>query len=147
MRLVQRRERLKLRKTLHHAIVDADRRSEQSPAMHDAMADCLEPARALLHQPSEQFAQKIFVAELGAPVLKPVVDNRAATGIPRRQMRGDPDFFDLAAEKLPQLSVSFCLPQRELQARRSRVKREDVAGHGHSTGSSRAQYLARAAVL
>src|SRR6516164_3906635 len=103
MRLVQRRERLKLRKTLHYAIVDADRRSEHSPAMHDAMADCLEPARALLRKPSEQLAQKIFVAELGAPVLKPVVDNGAATRLPRRQMRSDSDFFDLAAEKLPQL--------------------------------------------
>src|SRR5262249_28985818 len=111
MRLVQRRERLKLRKTLH--FVDADRRSEHSPAMHDAMADCLEPARALLRQPSEQLTQKIFVAELGAPVLIPVVDSRAATRLPRRQMRSDSDFFDLAAEKLAQLHIGSCLPQRE----------------------------------
>ena len=63
------------------------------------------------------------MAELGAPVLKPVVDNRAATRLPRKQMRSDSDFFDLAAEKLPQLRIGSCLPQRELEARRSRVKR------------------------
>src|SRR5438132_1357330 len=123
MWLVQRCERLELRKVLHHGIVDANRRSERGPAMHDAMADCLEAVRPLLRKPSEEFAQKIFVAELGSPLFKLFVDNGAAIRPSRRQMRGDADFFDLAAEKLSQLRIGSCLPQRELEARRSRVKR------------------------
>jgi hypothetical protein len=100
MWLVQRRERLELRKLLHHGIVDANRRSELGPAMHDAMADCLEAVRPLLRKPSEQLAQKLFMAELGACFVKSVVNDRAAPRLPSRQMRSDSDFLDLAAEKL-----------------------------------------------
>src|SRR5215831_1185147 len=116
-------------------MVDADRRGECSAAVHDAMSYGLEPVPALLRKPGEELAQKVLMAEVGPTFLKSFVDDCAASRLPRRQTRGDPDLLDLAAEKLPQLSTGLCLPQGELETRGSSIKGEDVVGHGHSTGS------------
>jgi hypothetical protein len=64
----------------------------------------------LLRKLSEEFAQKILMGELGAAFVKFFVDDRAATGLSRRQMRGNTDLLDLAAEKLPQVHTGPCLP-------------------------------------
>ena len=43
------------------------------------------------------------MGELGAAVAKAAVDHRLAAGPPGREMRGNPDLLDLAAEKFPEI--------------------------------------------
>jgi hypothetical protein len=103
MRLVQRSERLQLGQLLHHPIVDADRHREGGSAVHDAVADRPEHVAALLCKPCEKPSQEILVGEPAAGFAKAAVDHHVAAGFPRREMRGNPDLLDLAAQELPQV--------------------------------------------
>jgi hypothetical protein len=69
-------------RSLHHVIVNADRRGERSAAVHDAMADRLEPVPALLRKPGEELAQKVLMAELGAAFVESAVDEPSTTLMP-----------------------------------------------------------------
>ena len=103
-------------------IVNADRRGVCSAAVHDAMTNGFKPVPALMRKPGEELTQKLLVAEVGPAFLKSFVDDRVATRLPRRQMRGDPNLLDLPAENLPQLRAGLCLPQGELKTRRSGIR-------------------------
>src|SRR5262249_53451596 len=107
---MQWRERPQFAEPFHDVVVDKNRRCEISATVHDPVANRLEPVRALLRKPGEELAQKVLVRELCAARVKSGVDDRAATGLPRRQMRSDPDLLNLAAENFPQLGSARGMP-------------------------------------
>jgi hypothetical protein len=89
--------------------------------VHDAVADRLKLVLALLPKPREELSQMILVGEVGAAFAKAAVDHRLPTRPPGRKMRVNPDPFDLAAEKLPQVHSGLQTPQGKLKSRRSGV--------------------------
>src|SRR5215471_10583682 len=128
MRLVQRSERLQFAKPLHDAIVDTNRRFELGAAMDDAVADRLQLAMTLLRKPGEKLMQKILVSEPGAAFIEVAGHNYLAAGLARDQMRSNPDLLDFTAQDIPQ-PRGRRTPSGKLEARRSGIEREDIAGH------------------